>query len=141
VRDVAADLVRVQRAAYLVEAALIGDDRIPALHETEDDLVAARLHWLLHMEDGEIVGALGYTVDRGVADIDRLVVDPAYHRRGIGAKLVRRALTVAPRLVVSTGRDNAPARRLYEGAGFTHREDRDVLPGLTVSDYTFEKAP
>ncbi|MFF1571808.1 GNAT family N-acetyltransferase [Leifsonia sp. NPDC058292] len=50
------------------------------------------------MENGEIVGALGYTVDGGVADIDRLVVDPAYHRRGIGARLVRSALTVAPRL-------------------------------------------
>lgn len=38
--DVAA-LVRIQRAAYQVEAALIGDERIPALYESEADLGSA----------------------------------------------------------------------------------------------------
>ncbi|WP_157000667.1 GNAT family N-acetyltransferase [Agromyces laixinhei] len=135
VRDFAASLVRLQRVAYAVEAALIRDDRIPALRESEDELVAAGLHWLLETENGRIVGALAYQVDDGTVDVDRLVVDPAHHRRGIGARLVRRVLQTAPRVVVSTGRDNLPARRLYEAAGFAHERDREVLPGLYVSDY------
>ena len=38
----ARSLLAVQHAAYAVEAALIGDDRIPPLHETLADLSAAR---------------------------------------------------------------------------------------------------
>ncbi len=137
VRGRADQLLRLQRDAYAVEATLIGDDRIPALHESRDDLIAANLDWLLELEEDRIVGALGYTIDRGELDLDRLVVDPAEHRRGIGARLVRRALRLASRVTVSTGRDNDPARRLYEANGFSHVRDREVIPGLWVSDYTF----
>lgn len=135
VRGCADELVRLQRGAYAVEAALIGDDRIPALHESQEDLMAADLHWLLELEENQIVGALAYTIDCDELDLDRLIVDPAQHRRGIGARLVQRALRLASRVTVSTGRDNAPARRLYEGAGFSHVRDREVLPGLWVSEY------
>jgi hypothetical protein len=41
----ARDLLTIQRRAYTVEAELLGDDRIPALHETLPDLVAANLRW------------------------------------------------------------------------------------------------
>lgn len=135
VRTCADELVRLQRGAYAVEAALIGDDRIPALHESEEDLIAADLHWLLELEENRIVGALAYTIDCDELDLDRLIVDQAQHRRGIGARLVQRALRLASRVTVSTGRDNAPARRLYERAGFSHVRDREVLPGLWVSEY------
>jgi GNAT superfamily N-acetyltransferase len=131
----AAVLLRLQRAAYAVEAALINDDRIPTLHETEEDLVAAGLHWLVEIDGQEIVGALGYTKNSAVTDIDRLIVDPRRHRRGIGRRLVGRIIELSQEITVSTGRDNAPARQLYETAGFTHVADREVLPGLIVSDY------
>lgn len=47
-------LLRLQRAAYAVEAALLGDDRIPALHEDQEDLVDAHLDWLLEVDDGDV---------------------------------------------------------------------------------------
>jgi predicted GNAT family acetyltransferase len=37
--------------------------------------------------------------------------------------------------VVATGRDNTPARALYERLGFTPTGDREVLPGLWVTGY------
>jgi len=54
---VAAELVRLQRAAYAVEAALIGDDRIPPLHEGPADLRAARLRWFVVREAAGLVAA------------------------------------------------------------------------------------
>ena len=47
--DPAADLglaeqiLAVQKSSYAVEAGLIGDDRIPLLHESVDDLFAAQV--------------------------------------------------------------------------------------------------
>lgn len=128
-------LLGLQRRAYAVEAELIGDQRIPTLHETEPELRAAGLDWLVALDSGVLLGALGFRVSDGTVDIDRLVVDPAQHRRGIGRALVRAAVDLGDRGTVSTGRDNPPARRLYESLGFTHRADREVVDGLWVSEY------
>lgn len=137
---VAAELVRLQRAAYAVEAALVGDDRIPPLHEGPADLRAARLRWFVVREAAGLVAAVGFTEHDGEVDIDRLVVHPSQRRRGLGRRLVERVLRDAERAVVATGRDNAPARGLYAALGFDHRGDREVLDGLWVSEYAWSRA-
>lgn len=140
--DLAADdahqLVRVQRRSYAVEAALIGDDRIPQLRETVPELHSAGLSWWVIRDDASvIVGALAYRTVAGTLDIERLVVDPIAHRQGIATRLVRRALRAAAHVTVSTGALNLPARTLYEGVGFVHCGDREVLAGLWLSDYRY----
>ncbi|MDV8021339.1 GNAT family N-acetyltransferase [Rhodococcus sp. IEGM 1330] len=126
-------ILAVQKGSYAVEAGLIGDDRIPVLHESVDDLSAAQVHWLVAREGDEILGAAAWSN----SEIDRLVVSPHAHRRGIGRALVDAMLEsiVARRVHVATGRDNSPARRLYESVGFVHTEDRQVLPGLWLARY------
>ena len=52
-----------------------------------------------------------------------IVVDPAYRGRGVGHKLLDAALAAleergAPRVVLSTAEQNAPAQHLFERAGF-----------------------
>lgn len=137
--DLAA-LVRIQRAAYQVEAALIGDERIPALYESEADLRAAALWWIVDRDSsGSIRGGIAFQVEDDEVDIHRLVVDPTSHRLGIGRRLVRDATTHGSRTVVSTGLLNGPARSLYESLAFTHVGDREVIPGLWVSDYRWER--
>jgi len=128
-------LLPLQRQAYAVEAALIGDDRIPPLHEDAAELGSAGLCWLLEVDGDRVVGALGYRAEEGVVDLDRLIVDPSLHRRGIASRLVKRVLGEGSRVTVSTGRENAPARRLYESLGFAHQGDSEVLPGLWISNY------
>lgn len=73
--------------------------------------------------------------DADGVDIDRLVVDPAAHRRGAGRKLVQAVLFRAGhrRATVSTGRANLPARTLYRGLGFQQLNDTEVVPGLWVT--------
>ena len=132
-RPLAEQILAVQRASYAVEAGLIGDDRIPLLHESVDDLCAAQVHWLVARESDEILGAAAWSQ----SEIDRLVVAPHAHRQGIGRALVIGMLDsiVGQRVQVATGRDNAPARRLYESLGFVHTEDQEVLTGLWLARY------
>lgn len=102
------DLLALQHAAYAVEANLIGDNRIPPLHETLEQLVAEQLRWLGAFDHLGLVGAVGWSETRRLVDIDRLAVDPAAHRRGIGAALVEAVMTRARdrRIVVATGKAN-----------------------------------
>jgi GNAT superfamily N-acetyltransferase len=137
-RRVAEAIVGLQRISYRVEADLIGDDAIPPLHENGDAVAALDLTFLAITErGGGPVAALGYRAARGVLDIDRLAVHPARFREGLGMRLVEAALERVPhqRAVVSTGRANLPARRLYERAGFLHLEDLAATPTLVVSRY------
>lgn len=133
-------LFEMQRAAYRVEAELIGDGRIPTLHETLEEMLAAPLQWRAAYEtavDNDpdvVVGAIAWTVDE-VLDIDRLFVAPSAARRGAGRALVTAALDAAGPLavIVSTGRDNLPALMLYESLGFVRDSDVEVLGGLWVT--------
>ncbi|OZF37896.1 hypothetical protein CH294_10275 [Rhodococcus sp. 14-2483-1-1] len=129
----AEQILAVQKSSYAVEARLIGDDRIPLLHESVDELCAAQVHWLVARQGDEILGAAAWSE----SEIDRLVVAPHAHRQGIGRALVVVVIEsiAGQRIQVATGRDNAPARRLYESFGFVHTENQQVLQGLWLARY------
>jgi ribosomal protein S18 acetylase RimI-like enzyme len=94
--------------------------------------------------DAMVAGFVAVQVDRqaGIGEISMLAVDPDHQRHGIGSLLTSFALdrirdsgmTVA---MVDTGGDpgHAPARRIYEKAGFTPlpvvRYFRKLDPGST----------
>lgn len=138
----AAELLALQHEAYAVEAGLLGDDRIPPLHEDVAGLRAAPLRWAGVRAGGRLAGALAWTDEGDLVDVHRLVVASAAARRGIGSGLVRWLLGEAGGrpTVVATGRDNAPARALYERLGFVATGDREVVPGLWVTGYRHEPA-
>ncbi|MGN9839133.1 GNAT family N-acetyltransferase [Nonomuraea sp. H19] len=132
------ELLALQQAAYAIEAQIIGDDRIPPLHESLADLRAQPLLWLGAVdEDGRLVGAVAWEETAAEVDVNRLVVHPGALRRGIGRALVKEVLVRAGtrRIVVSTGRDNAPARTLYERLGFALLGEAEVIPGLWIANY------
>jgi formylglycine-generating enzyme required for sulfatase activity len=123
-------LVGLQRRAYAVEAALIGHDGIPQLTETAAELRAAGLHWPgIAGRHAQPVAALAYSWHGTVPDIQRL----GSTRRPSAAAWAAAALPPAQTTVASTGRDNQPARALYQRRGFRHLNDVQVAPGLWVS--------
>lgn len=135
--ELARTLLQIQHVAFAVEARLIRDERIPALHEDVEGLRAARLPWLAAFADCRLVGAVGWTENDEKLDVDRLVVTPDMHRHGVGSALVREVLQRAGKrhAVVSTGRNNVPAKTLYEHLGFVAVEDEEVIEGLWVTRY------
>jgi ribosomal protein S18 acetylase RimI-like enzyme len=135
-----AELLALQKAAYAVEAEIIQDDRIPPLHESLADLRAQPLQWLGATDaDGRLAGAVAWEETGDEVDVNRLVVRPESARRGIGRALVKEVLARAGerRVVVSTGRDNVPARTLYERLGFGPTGEVEVIPGLWIANYVF----
>ncbi|MGD9997938.1 MAG: GNAT family N-acetyltransferase [Ilumatobacteraceae bacterium] len=125
----ALDVHRVQLAAYRVEADLIGFDGIPPLHETLDELRAEPLSWRGIRAEGSVVAALAATFDGDACDVDRLIVDPAHHRRGLGRRLMESVLHHAV-VTVSTGEANTPAVALYESLGFARVGRREIGPDV-----------
>lgn len=131
---VAESVVDIQRAAYRVEADLIGFDDIPPLHEDARQVRQHRLQWLGSWEGDRLVGVIGWTLDDDVCDIDRLAVHPDFARRGHGRALVGKLLKHRT-ITVSTGTANAPARRLYESLGFVGVAEVRIAADVTTTQY------
>lgn len=126
----------LQRAAYAVEAELIGFDGIPPLHETRHELRGCGESFLGVSDETGLAGAVSWNrLDDGTLDICRLVVHPRAHRRGIATTLLNSLDVREPAdvTVVSTGTANHPAITLYRSRGFTPIEEREIAPGVTVT--------
>ena len=129
-------LSELQRAAYAVEADLIGFDGIPQLREALADLRDCGESFLGLSDESGLVGAVSWTrLDDGTLDICRLVVRPDAHRRGIATALLDAldALEPAHRTTVSTGTANLPALALYHRRGFAPTGEQEVAPGVTIT--------
>ncbi len=117
-------MLAVQRAAYAIEAELIGYPDLPPLHESLARLQATKEEIWLCCEGDALVGVVGVEHGEDEMVIARLFVDPARFRRGVGSALVAHALGQAAgrRVRVGTGARNAPALALYERFGFRRRD-------------------
>jgi ribosomal protein S18 acetylase RimI-like enzyme len=145
------ELLRVhalQRAAYAVEAEMIGCWEIPALLESPEELAcSAEVFWggFVAGDGGGrwCVGVVATEPEPGeprVLRISRLAVDPAHFGKGIGRRLVGHVLAGAggAGFIVSTGEANTPARRLYESMGFTFSRGFATPDGTTaLVEYRF----
>jgi GNAT superfamily N-acetyltransferase len=135
---VASRVLEVQRRSYEVEARLIGSDRIPPLHESLEELQACGETFLGAYVDGRLAAMVSWRFDGATIDLHRLAVLPDFLRRGIGVALLRAALRSEPearRAIAQTGAANEPAKQLYRGEGFAELGDREVLPGLWISQF------
>ncbi|MGW5049640.1 GNAT family N-acetyltransferase [Actinokineospora sp. NPDC004072] len=127
----------VVRAAYQVEADLIGSNAIPALHQTLEQMRALPLRWL---GIGAPDAIIAWTGTDGTTDIDRLCVHPDHFRRGLATALLTDLLarTRGP-ATVATAAANTPATALYRRHGFTETGRYEPEPGLTVVTFRLER--
>lgn len=133
----ARSVLALQRAAYAVEAALIGSDGIPALTESLEQLRGRDESWLGLFDSLGLSGALAWCeLDDGTVEICGLVVAPRAFRQGIGTSLLDALDEAFPGrpMVVSTGSANAPAIGLYRRRGFSPVREREAAPGLFVTE-------
>jgi ribosomal protein S18 acetylase RimI-like enzyme len=135
---VAAGVLELQRLSYAVEARLIGSDRIPPLHESLEELQACGETFLGAYVERRLAAVVSWRFDGTTIDIHRLAVLPDFFRRGIGVALLRAALRSEPearRAIAQTGAANEPAKQLYRGEGFAELGNREVLPGLWITEF------
>ena len=133
---IAAEVLQVQRAAYAVEAELIGSRAIPPLHETVERLQARPEHFLgIRDTDGLAAFVAWQRLADGTLDVCRLAVAPRAFRRGYASALLDALDEHVPatRTIVSTGTANEPALVLYRRRGFVDTDITEVLPGLSIT--------
>ena len=120
----AGELHTLQLACWVQEQHDNPGTRIPALHETYDDVRAwlARDTVLVARSGGRLVGAVRGSLEGEVWEIGRLMVAPDLAGRGLGRDLLGRMEELAPESASSyalfTGAGSARNQRMYKKAGY-----------------------
>jgi tRNA (guanine37-N1)-methyltransferase len=130
----AGELYVLQRACWVQEMHDNPGVRIPALHETYDDLRdwIGRDTVLVARSAGRLVGAVRASLDGEEWDIGRLMVAPDLAGRGLGRTLLARIEALAPDAATTyalfTGAGSARNQRMYKKAGYRLRGE--IEPGV-----------
>jgi tRNA (guanine37-N1)-methyltransferase len=130
----AGELFVLQRACWVQEQHDNPDVRVPALHESLDELRAwiARDTVLVARSGGRLVGAVRASLDGESWEVGRLMVAPDVAGRGLGRALLERIEALAPAAASTyalfTGAGSLRNRRMYQKAGYRLRGE--VAPGV-----------
>ncbi len=129
-------LLSLQRTSYQIEAEIINYDEIPPLLETKEQLKDCGESFYGYFVNEILAGFLSYTEENHTLDICRVAVHPDYFRRGIADALLAQVLSLPglQKAIVSTGKQNLPALRLYQKHGFTIVGDREIAKGIYLTD-------
>jgi ribosomal protein S18 acetylase RimI-like enzyme len=86
-----AEILSLQKLAYISEAEICNDYSIPPLVQTLESLKEDYKNQLIlkAVIDGKIVGSVRAYENEGTAYIGRLFVHPEYQNRGIGTQLMK----------------------------------------------------
>jgi ribosomal protein S18 acetylase RimI-like enzyme len=127
----AGELLTLQRAAYLSEAALYNAFSLPPLHETVAEIRAAiaQVTVLKAVAGTRIVAAVRGRPDGDTCHVGRLAVAPDLQGNGIGTAMLRaieERFPDAVRFELFTGARSEANLRLYRRMGYV---DRPLHPG------------
>ena len=133
----AQNIRRVFQVSYKIEAKLLGADNFPPLSRPLEEFSNCPNDFIGHYEDEMLVAVVEMKKEEDSMHIQSLVVDPAYFRKGIARKLIEFVLEhyAITQFTVETGRDNGPARKLYEGFGFVLEKTYTAAENITKVRY------
>lgn len=118
-----AEILEIQKKAFLTEAELYQNFNIQPLTQTLEEMIEeCKGKVVLRAVVGEkIVGSVRANMVEGNCWMNKLVVLPNYQRRGIGEKLIREIeahFTEAKKFTLATGARSESNIRLYQKAGY-----------------------
>jgi len=127
--ELAGELLTVRRAAFVTEAQLYDDPKLPALTQTlgelKKDLAREDVITLGAWIGPRLVGSVRVGIEDGKANLSRLAVVPDLQGLGIGTKLLLGVLGYLPEdtheVWVFTGQDSKQNLSLYAKHGFEHQ--------------------
>jgi ribosomal protein S18 acetylase RimI-like enzyme len=135
----AGEVLTLQRAAYVTEAQLYDDLRLPPLTQSLDELraeLAQGLAFKAVARNGRVVGAVRAAVQASTLHVGRLTVAPDQQGRGIGSALLRHVERAAPpgteKYALFTGHLSQANIRLYERHGYREARREPLHAGVTL---------
>ena len=126
----AAEILRLQYAAYQSEAAIHNDYTIQPLTQTLDELLLEyqKCVVLKAVKNGEIIGSVRAYSDNGTGYIGKLIVHPDHQGQGLGTNLlaeIEREIN-CKRYELFTAKKSERNLYLYEKSGYKiFREETD----------------
>lgn len=135
--ELAEQIVKLQKASYIVEAELIGFMGIPPLSELPEDIINSKETYYGYFVEQDLAGIISYTIEKDVLDICKVAVHPNFFKRGIATELIKLVEQAADidRIIVSTGLKNSPAVKLYTSLGFVETDVCEVEPGVFIMNF------
>ena len=133
----AQEILALQKLAYLSEAAIYDEYRIPPLTQTLDEMRAdfERQIYLKAALDGRIIGSVRGREKNGTCFVGRLIVHPDSQNQGIGTRLMKEIETVfgqARRFELFTGHRSERNLHLYHKLGYRPFRRERVTDSLTL---------
>ena len=132
-----AQILALQKACFLEDAALYDDFSIPPLTQTpasiEEDFLK-EIFFKVEIE-GKIIGSVRGYVESDTCKIGRLIVAKAFRNQGIGKKLmhaIEAHFANAKRFELFTGHKSERNLALYQKLGYTECKQQKVNAKLTL---------
>ena len=116
----AEEIRNVFQVSYKIEAKLLGARNFPPLSRSIQSFINSANAFYGFYTNKRLVAVLEMKKEPDSMLIQSLVVHPDFFRRGIARKLIEFILQKfdSNQFTVETGKDNDPARKLYESFGF-----------------------
>jgi ribosomal protein S18 acetylase RimI-like enzyme len=135
--EAAEQIIKLQKASYIVEAELIGFMQIPPLLELPEDIQNSKEIYYGCFVEEDLAGIISYTIEKDVLDICKVAVHPDFFKRGIATKLIKLVEQTdgIRSIIVSTGFKNSPAVKLYTSMGFVETNVCEVGPGVFIVNF------
>jgi GNAT superfamily N-acetyltransferase len=134
----AAEILKLQKLAYLSEAALYNEPNIPPLTQTLPEMRRDFKEYLIlkALSGSAIIGSVrGQLTEDGSCYVARFMVHPDFQKRGIGTRLMNALEAEFPRVkrfILGTGHKSESNLRLYEKLGFKPYENEPLNDKVTI---------
>jgi len=135
-QDDVAEILALQKVAYQSEAELYGDESLPALQQTMEEMQADfnRMIFLKAVVNGKIIGAVRGYAEENSAHISRVIVHPYFRGRGIAARMVTDIENNFPkvgRFEAFTGHKSKRNIRAFGKLGYRMYKTEPFTPAIT----------
>lgn len=131
------DILALQKKAFTLPAKIYDNYNIPPLTETLEEMQEIyRTHiFLKAVIDNVIVGSVRAHQKDGNCHIGRLIVDPKYHNKGIGSKLMKaieNTFSNIKRYELNTGYKSERNIYLYKKLGYVIYKEVEIEPAPMI---------
>ncbi len=134
---VARQIRDVFQVSYAVEAQLLGAEDFPPLKRPLSGFTNCDNLFFGFVDGERLLSVIELECTPGLTHLQSLVVHPDAFRRRIATTMVQFVLTQfgSDTVTVETGKDNGPARALYEKLGFEKVNEWDTDHGVRKVRY------
>jgi ribosomal protein S18 acetylase RimI-like enzyme len=132
--SIAKEVLIIQKQAYKKEAEWLEVKGFPPLTQTVHDLIDSDDTFWGYYKQDLLVGVISIEDHRNHIQISRVVVHPDHFGRRIGSQLMDFIIDrySEKKILVTTGKKNKPALKLYKKYSFSIEKEWDVEKELTL---------